>query len=99
MKYLISAEAQFDLEEIWLYTRHHWSIQQANHYVGLIIDEIEYLALNSYSGEDFGDLRSGYYRSRVKSHFIFYRVEQESSSVQIIRILHQRMDVESHLDT
>lgn len=99
MKYLISAEAKFDLEEIWLNTRHHWSIQQANRYVGLIIDEIEYLARNPYSGEDFGDLRLGYYRSRVKSHFIFYRVEGDSSTVQVIRILHQWMDVESHLDT
>ena len=44
MKYKISQEASRDIENIWLYTIEKWSIEQANRYFNLIMDEIEYLA-------------------------------------------------------
>ncbi|MBO4234786.1 type II toxin-antitoxin system RelE/ParE family toxin [Riemerella anatipestifer] len=98
MTYRISKKANLDIERIWLYTYENWSIEQADRYLNLIMDEIEYLAQNPKSGTDYGHIREGYFRSRVKSHFIFYKIDYKKKEVQIIRVLHRRMDIESRLD-
>ena len=98
MKYKISNEAQNDIEDIWLYTFETWSIEQANRYYNLILDEIEYLAENPDSGKDYSHVREGYFRAKVKSHFIFYRINQSENEIEIIRILHQQMDVDNRLN-
>lgn len=98
MKYKISKEASNDLEKIWLYTFEVWSKEQADHYFDLLIDEIEYLSENPKSGKDYNEIRKGYFRSRVKSHFIFYKVNLKNKEIEIIRILHQQMDISSRLD-
>lgn len=98
MSYKISQEATLDIENIWLYTYENWSLEQADRYINMIMDEVEYLAENPDSGKDFGDVRKGYFRSRVKSHFIFYKVNHKNEEIEIIRILHQIMDIESRLD-
>jgi toxin ParE1/3/4 len=97
MKYKISRAAKQDIENIWHFTFEKWSLEQADRYFNLILDEIEYVAEHPESGKDFGKLRPGYFRSQVKSHFIFYRVNAENEEVEIIRILHQRLDIESRL--
>ncbi len=98
MKYRISYEANLDIENIWLYTFENWSLEQADRYFNLIIDEIEYLAENPKAGKDYSQVRKGYFRSKIKSHFIFYRINEKKEEVEIIRILHQRMDIETHLN-
>jgi len=97
MKYRITTLASQDLENIWLYTFENWSIEQADRYLNLIMDEIEYVAEKPNSGFDFSSVRKGYYRSRIKSHILFYRIDQKNNLVEIIRILHQRMDIENRL--
>ena len=47
MNYKISKQAEIDLENIWLYTFEEWSIEQADYYFDLIMDEIEYIANSS----------------------------------------------------
>ena len=98
MNYKISKQAEIDLEKIWLYTFEEWSIDQADYYFDLIIDEIEYISKNPKSGKDYNEIRTGYFRSRVKSHFIFYKINLKEENVEIIRILHQQMDIESHIN-
>tara|TARA_B100000315_G_C14364816_1_gene490148 strand:+ start:452 stop:751 length:300 start_codon:yes stop_codon:yes gene_type:complete len=98
MKYIISQEASRDIENIWLYTIEKWSLGQADRYFNLIMDEIEYLAENPKSGNDYSNVRKGYFRSRIKSHFIFYKINMKKEEVEIIRILHQRMDIDTRLN-
>src|SRR5690606_31300524 len=98
MNYKISKQAEIDLENIWLYTFEEWSLEQADYYLDLIIDEIEYVAENPKYGQDYNEIRKGYFRSRVKSHFIFYRINFKEENLEIIRILHQKMDIESHIN-
>ena len=98
MNYKISKQAEIDLEKIWLYTFEEWSIDQADYYFDLIIDEIEYISKNPKTGEDYNEIRKGYFRSRVKSHFIFYKINLKEENIEIIRILHQQMDIESHIN-
>ena len=96
MSYKISLKASDDIENIWLYTFENWSLEQADRYINLLLDEIEYLADNPNSGKDFNNIRKNYRCSKVKSQLIFYRPDKQSG-IEIIRILHQRMDIENRL--
>lgn len=98
MKYRISGEAALDLENIWLYTLQVWSIEQADRYFNLIMDEIEFIAENAESGKGVSEIKKGYFRSKVKSHLIFYRIDMPKDVVEIIRILHQQMDIDTRLN-
>ena len=97
MIFKISNEANNDLEKIWLYTFETWSIDQADRYFNLILDEIEHLSKNPTIGKDVSNIRKGYFRSKVNTHFIFYRINNEKKEIEIIRILHEQMDIDSHL--
>ncbi len=97
MSYKISVKASEDIETIWLYTFENWSLEQADRYINLILDEIEYLAANPDSGKDFNAIRKNYRYSKVKSHLIFYRLIDKQSGIEVIRVLHQRMDFENRL--
>jgi len=97
MSYKISVQASMDIENIWLYTFENWSLEQADRYINLIFDEIEYLAVNPNSGKDFNHIRKNYRGSKVKSHIIFYKLTDEQNNIEIIRVLQQRMDIENRL--
>lgn len=90
MTYKISNEAENDLENIWLYTFRNWSKEQADRYYNLILDEIEYIAKNPATGKDYSHVKKDYLRSKVKSHFIFYKANKKENLIEIIRILHQQ---------
>ena len=92
--YRLSPLAETDLENIWLYTLENWSPEQADRYQGQIAAAIEALAAGVKNGRPV-TVREGYFKYPVGSHFVFYR--QSDSSLDVIRILHQRMDVEAHL--
>jgi len=94
--YVISKKAVADLEEIWLYTVEKWSVEQADRYYNLIFDEINYICKNSNAGKSMEDVRKGYHASKVKYHLIYYRVVNDT--IEVIRILHERMDIENRLN-
>ena len=95
--YIISEEALKDIDNIWLYTVENCSLEQADRYYNLIFDEIEYISENFEIGRDIGYIRKGYRFSKVKSHLIFYKKSQ-SGKIEIIRILHERMNIENRLN-
>jgi len=95
VKYRIRSAAVKDLEGIWEYTFRKWSKDQADRYHGLIVNEIEYVANNKTIGKDMEYLKEGYLVTYMKSHMIFFK--RQKGIVQVIRILHQKMDIESIL--
>lgn len=95
LKVVFKQQAILDLKAIWLYTLHTWSLTQADRYHALIIKEIEFLAANPKSGKNQQHIRAGYYSSKIKSHIIFYKILD--SELEIIRILHERMDLPNRL--
>ncbi len=97
MNFKLSKEAEKDAENIWLYTHENWSIEQAERYLNLIFDEIDYLCLKPKSGFELGNIRDGYWRSKVKSHYIYYKINLKENELEIIRILHEMMHVENKL--
>jgi toxin ParE1/3/4 len=96
LPFVISKKAVADLEGIWLYSVEKWSIDQADRYYNLIFDEINYICRNSNSGKSMEHVRKGYRASKVKSHFIFYRIVNDT--IEVIRILHERMDIGNRLN-
>ena len=96
MVYKISEKAIEDINSIWVYTAENWSKIQADRYYNLIFDEIEFIAENFESGKDVNAVRKGYRYSKVKSHLLFYK-KSKDGMIEIIRVLHQRMDIESRL--
>jgi len=94
-KYHISETAINDLDGIWEYTYFNWSKDQADRYHKLIINEIDFIAENRTSGKSIDHVKEGYVVTYVKSHMVlFKRIE---GIVKVMRILHQKMDIESNL--
>lgn len=96
IKYRLTNEAVKDLEEIWSYTCNKWSVGQADRYYNLIIDELEFIASNPLSGKSVDYVKQGYRSAKVKSHLVFYHMIDEKDII-VVRILHQRMDIESRI--
>jgi toxin ParE1/3/4 len=79
-----------------IYTAENWSIEKANRYYNLI-DEIEYVSANFEVTTDFGNIRKNYKFSKVKSHLVFYK-KTENTEMEVVRILHERMDLKNRIN-
>ncbi|MRX65881.1 type II toxin-antitoxin system RelE/ParE family toxin [Maribacter luteus] len=95
-KYRISQQAIEDLDKIWIYTLNKWSKEQADRYYDLIMAEIDFIADNYLIGKSAEQTRKNYRVTKINSHLIFYR-KVENEIVEIVRILHQRMDIKKRL--
>ncbi len=95
-EYIISEKALEDINNIWIYTAENWSVEQADRYYNLIIDEIEYIVGNLNMARDFGKIRKSYKYSKVKSHLIFFKKDKKNE-IEVVRVLHERMDIENRL--
>ena len=94
--YLLSPAAQADMAKIWDYTVERRGPAQAERYVLDIRDACAALADGSAQGRAVDDIRPGYRKLAVGSHFLFFRAT-DAGMIQVIRILHRRMDVEARL--
>ena len=91
----LSPAARADLEHIWHYTEKHWSKAQAERYARGIQAACIALSNGTKAGWPADDIRPGYRKAAVGSHVMFSRMREDT--VEIIRILHQRMDIERHM--
>jgi len=97
LEYKISQRALQDLDDIWLYTYKKWSKTQADRYYNLVLDEIDFLSQEVYSGISRDYIKTGYRSISVKSHIVFYKISNENI-LEVIRILHKMVDIESRLN-
>jgi toxin ParE1/3/4 len=95
-RYLLSPAAQIDLEQIWDYTYHRWDIEQADEYLRELQRAIELAAVNPRVGRACDEIRPGYRKLAAGSHTLYYRVTPDGV-IDVVRVLHQRMDVDRHL--
>jgi toxin ParE1/3/4 len=93
--YVLSPRAQTDLDEIWDYTERNWGKEQAEAYIRLIGAAIKAIASSPERGKACDDIREGYRKYRAASHMIFFR--PIDGGVDVVRILHRRMDFNRHL--
>ncbi len=92
----LTKEALQDLNQIWIFTLQNWSKKQADRYYDVLLNEIRYISKNPFVGKSIDHLRPSYRLTKVKSHIIFYRTLTDNK-VEIVRILHQRMNVKDRL--
>ena len=96
-RYVLSPAARADLSDIWDYTCERWSEDQAETYVREIQRAIEGLADDPLIGRVCHEVREGYRKYAVGSHTLYYRIAGDDL-IDVVRILHKRMDVDRHLD-
>jgi toxin ParE1/3/4 len=92
----LTARARQDLRSIGRYTQATWGREQRNRYLGKLDAAFHLLAQEPQRGRDCDYIRPGYRKYHVGRHLIFY--SQSPSGLDIIRILHDQMDIEAHLD-
>lgn len=95
LDYQLSKLALRDIDEIWIYTVQHWSIEQAEKYYMLIFDGIDSICRNPNMGSPLTEVTEFHRRLQVGSHMLIYK--QRNNLIFIDRILHQRMDIENIL--
>ncbi|HNC36242.1 MAG TPA: type II toxin-antitoxin system RelE/ParE family toxin [Saprospiraceae bacterium] len=96
LNFEISRLALKDLDNIWEYTVKQWSKEQANKYYNEIFSVTNKICQNSDIGQPIDEIKKGHQRTNVKYHIIIYKVK--GTKVYIDRILHQKMDIEKHLN-
>ncbi|MFA5667654.1 MAG: type II toxin-antitoxin system RelE/ParE family toxin [Balneolaceae bacterium] len=95
-QYRISKQAIVDLNDIWTYTSHKWSKEQADSYYNLIITEFDFIVDNFMTGKSAEQTRQNYRVVKVKSHLIYYR-RSSDNIVEIVRVLHEKLDISTRL--
>jgi toxin ParE1/3/4 len=93
--HVLSPRAQADIADIWDYTVGRWGIDQAELYLRQIQAGIEAVAAEPGLGASCDYIRTGYRKSPVGSHMLFYRIVDDG--IDVVRVLHRRMDFGRHL--
>ena len=92
-----SALAEQDLNALVEHTVNTWGVAQAEKYVDMVETALATITAHPDIGTPRFEVRPGvlaYHLSRdggKASHFVYYRVT-EAGDVQVIRILHDKMD-------
>ncbi len=94
--FLLSPAARTDLAGIWPYTAQRWDQDPAERYTGEIVAACHDLANGRRQGRAIDDIRRGYFKLAAGSHFLIYRLTADGT-IDIVRILHQRMDIPERL--
>ena len=94
--FVFSPKAQDDLGAIWDYTIQRWGADQAERYVRDIHNVVLGLADGTKPSQPIDDIRAGYRKALIGAHLLLFRIE-DTGVINIVRILHSRMDAERHL--
>ena len=87
----IRPRARQDLKGIWRYSFERWGESRADLYLRQLDTAIQSLREFPDIGEPCDHIRAGYRKLHVNRHLVFYR--RIDRHVEIVRILHQAMDV------
>jgi toxin ParE1/3/4 len=93
--YRLRTRVQYDLEAIWLDTLKRWGADQADAYVTALIDRFGWLALHRHAGKERDEIKPGYRSFPEGAHLVFYILREEW--IEIIGVVHQRMDYQDSL--
>ena len=91
-RFALTPAARRDLAQIWFYTADHWGVELADAYVIRIEGDLSSAAIGSPLVRAF----EGKWRIRSGHHVCFFR-KLDDGTIEVIRILHERMDPTLHL--
>ena len=95
-KYHLTNKAVEDLADIWNYTFDEWSENQADKYYLLLLDSCQEVAENPNLGKKYDNVAKSLFGFKSNQHILFYQIISESE-IEVVRILHGRMDLKSKL--
>ena len=95
-KYILTNKAVEDLSKIWDYTFEVWSESQADKYYYMLLYCCQDLADNKTSGKHYSEIAEDIFGFRISHHIIFYR-KLTTKQIEIVRILHSRMDLKNRM--
>ena len=95
-KYKLTNKAVDDLTQIWNYTIDRWSENQADKYYRMLLDNFNDVANNPDLGKNYSEVIKNLLGFRAGRHIIFYR-KIEENEIEIIRILHEQMDLKNRI--
>ncbi len=93
--FVLTQKAREDLLSIGRYTENKWGKNQRNRYLTMMDKAFLTLAENPSLERSCDAIKQGYKAYTSGKHVIFYRYE-DHETIKIVRILHERMDVEKH---
>lgn len=96
-KVILRQEAIDDLNDIWTYTFEEWSEKQADKYYATLEFACMQIGENPELGKEYEGINRNLLGLRTGKHIIFYQIIDEQE-VEIIRILHERMDLKNRLN-
>lgn len=88
--------AREDVKEIGRFTQKTWGVPQRDSYLGSLAAIFGRLRTGEITGRARPDIRDGLLCYPCNRHVIFFR-RDDQGNVDILRILHERMDFERHL--
>ena len=95
-KRVLRRKALEDLENIWHYTKENWGESQADAYYRTLTEAMDFLIRFPEAGRRYEEVYPGLRGFRAGKHILFYLIRHKNT-VEIIRILHERMDFRRHL--
>ena len=95
-KVILRQEAIEDLNDIWTYSFEEWSETQADKYYAVLEFTCMQIGLNPDLGREYKEISNNLFGLRAGKHIVFYQVVNEHE-IEIIRILHEQMDLKSRL--
>ncbi len=94
--FVLTKAANADLKAIGHYTQATWGRDQRTRYLTLLDTGFRALADNPLMGKECDDIRPGYRKHQIERHIAFYR-QSGSGQIEIVRVLHERMDMKVNL--
>lgn len=94
--YVLTNKALEDLSDIWNYSFEVWSASQADKYYYMILDACEELGSGKVRGKNYPEVHAEISGYRIGQHLIFYRPAR-GSTIEVVRILHSRMDYKNRM--
>ena len=95
-KIILRQEAIDDLNNIWAYTFEEWSEKQADKYYATLEFACIQIGENPELGKEYDGISSNLLGLRTGKHIIFYQHIAEDE-IEVIRILHERMDLKNRM--
>lgn len=96
VKFKLTNNAVKYLSEIWNFTFDAWSESQADKYYELILNACSVIAKKPQQGKVYEEIYPDLKGKKASKHIIFYRI-MEDKTIEITRILHERMDLKNKL--
>ncbi len=96
-EFILSKKAVEDLSEIWEYTVQNWSEAQADRYYFMLLEFCQDIADGKAASKQYFEIYSDLFGARAGQHIIFFQ-QNAAGNIEVLRILHNRMDLRNRME-